>query len=93
MNPVDDISVAPGIYKVTGVLNPPLIDVNPSAIGVAVDITIVPEPCSMVLFVGGLLIVKYFNGKRGRLKNSESPTKGVCFISTQIAPSKKSIIN
>jgi len=39
---------------------------------VTVEITIIPEPSSLVLFVGGLLIVKYFNEKRGRLKNSES---------------------
>lgn len=39
---------------------------------VTVEITIIPEPSSLVLFVAGLLIVKYFNGKRGRLKNSES---------------------
>ena len=63
-DPGDDTQVPPGIYKVTGVLNPPLIDVNPSAIDVAVDIRIVPEPTSLPLFAAGLPIVYYISRKR-----------------------------
>jgi len=49
--PGDDTQVPPGIYRITGRLKPTNTNVD-------VDITIVPEPCSLVLFVGGLLIVK-----------------------------------
>ena len=60
----DDTQVSPGIYRISGSFH------SRSAVDstVAVDITIIPEPSSLVLFVGGLLIVKYFNEKRGRLK-------------------------
>jgi len=50
-DPIDDTPVPPGIYRVSGVL-------IPTDTTVAVDINIVPEPSSLVLFVGGLLIVK-----------------------------------
>lgn len=50
-DPIDDISVAPGIYRIRGIL-------YPTDISVAVDINIVPEPSSLILFVVGLLIVK-----------------------------------
>jgi len=50
----DDTQVSPGIYRISGSFH------SRSAVDstVAVDITIIPEPCSLVLFVGGLLIVK-----------------------------------
>ncbi|GAH78780.1 unnamed protein product, partial [marine sediment metagenome] len=47
----DHTPVSPGIYRTSGVFYPT--DSN-----IAVDITIIPEPCSLVLFVGGLLIIK-----------------------------------
>ncbi len=42
MNPVDDISVAPGIYRIRGTLYP-----NQRDVSVAVDITIIPEPAKI----------------------------------------------
>jgi len=75
----DDTQVSPGIYRISGSFH------SCSALDsrVAVDITIIPEPSSLVLFVGGLLIVKYFNEKRGRLKNErgrkeKDEERGLC---------------
>jgi len=74
--PGDDTQVPPGIYSITARL-------RPTNTNVAIDVTIVPEPSSLVLFVGGLLIVKYFNEKRGRLKNErgrkeKDEERGLC---------------
>ena len=56
-DPGDDIPVPPGIYTITARLMPT--DTN-----VAVDVTIVPEPGSLILFVVGLPIVNYINRRR-----------------------------
>ncbi len=56
-DPIDDISVAPGIYRIRGIL-------YPTDISVAVDITIVPEPSSALLFMSGLPILNYIRRKR-----------------------------
>ena len=47
----DHTQVPPGLYRISGVC-------HPTDLSIPVDITIIPEPCSLVLFVGGLLIVK-----------------------------------
>jgi len=57
VDPGDDTQVPPGIYSITARLRPT--DTN-----VAVDVTIVPEPCSLILFVVGLPIVDYINRRR-----------------------------
>ena len=48
----DDTQVTPGIYRITGRL-------KPTNTNVAVDITIVPEPGSLILFVVGLPLANY----------------------------------
>ena len=50
--PGDDTQVPPGIYSITARLRP--IDTN-----VDLDVTIVPEPGSLILFVVGLPLVNY----------------------------------
>jgi len=55
--PGDDTQVPPGIYRITGRLKPT--DTN-----VAVDITVMPEPSSLILFVAGLAILNYVNTRR-----------------------------
>jgi len=56
----DDTQVSPGIYRISGSFH------SCSALDsrVAVDITIIPEPCSLILFVVGLPIVNYINRRR-----------------------------
>lgn len=50
VEPEDHTQVPTGIYRVTGYL-------TPTDTGVAVDITIVPEPCSvLILALGGLFL-------------------------------------
>ena len=56
-DPIDDISIAPGIYRIRGIL-------YPTDVSVAVEITIVPEPGSLILFVVGLSIANYINRRR-----------------------------
>ena len=56
-DPGDDTQVPPGIYTITARLRPT--DTN-----VAVDVTIVPEPGSLILFVVGLPIANYINRRR-----------------------------
>jgi len=56
-DPIDDISIAPGIYRIRGIL-------YPTDVSIAVDITIVPEPGSLILFVVGLSIANYINRRR-----------------------------
>jgi len=55
--PGDDTQVPPGIYTITARLRPT--DTN-----VALDVTIVPEPCSLILFVASLAILNHINRKR-----------------------------
>ena len=55
--PGDDTQVPPGIYTITARLMPT--DTN-----VVLDVTIVPEPCSLILFVVGLPIANYINRRR-----------------------------
>jgi hypothetical protein len=55
--PGDDIQIPPGIYRITACLK--LTDTN-----VAVDVTIVPEPTSMALFLAGMSIFIAFDRKR-----------------------------
>ena len=66
-DPADDTSVAPGTYRITGIVRgverfDPRIEINES---VSVDITIIPEPSSLVLFVVGLAVLNYVNRRRG----------------------------
>ena len=55
--PGDDIQIPPGIYRITARLK--LTDTN-----VAVDVTIVPEPTLMALFLAGMSIFIAFDKKR-----------------------------
>jgi|GEM_PF-1925087 len=64
----DDAQVPPGTYRITGVLDgyrawpePPM-GIHTS---VSVDITIIPEPSSLVLFVVGLAVLNSVNRRRG----------------------------
>ena len=57
----DDTQVPPGIYRITGIVRgverfDPRIEINES---VSVDITIIPEPSSLILFVVGLPLANY----------------------------------
>ena len=54
----DDFQVLPGRYRVSGVVK--------RIERVNVDITIIPEPCSLVLFATGMSILIYSNKKRKR---------------------------
>jgi len=47
-DPIDDISIAPGIYRIRGIL-------YPTDVSVAVDITIVPEPATIILLALGII--------------------------------------
>jgi hypothetical protein len=53
----DHTQVPPGIYRCSGIF-------YPTHSRVAVNITVVPEPGSLTLFVAGLYIVHHFNKKR-----------------------------
>jgi len=63
----DDTQVPPGTYRISEVVNgvnhgvEPPVEINTR---VAVDITIVPEPGSLILFVVGLPLVNYINRRR-----------------------------
>ena len=59
--PGDDTQVPPGIYRITGFL---FLHQHPTDTDVAVDVTIVPEPGSLILFVIGLPIANYINRRR-----------------------------
>ena len=54
----DDAQVPPGRYRIYGVVN--------RVEMVNVDINIIPEPCSLVLFATGMSILIYSNKKRSR---------------------------
>jgi len=63
----DDTQVPPGTYRISGVadgvnhyVEPPM-EIHTR---VAVDITILPEPNSLVLFVASLAILKYINRRK-----------------------------
>ena len=56
-DPGDDTQVPPGIYTITARLKST--DTN-----VAVEVTIVPEPGSLLLFMAGLPILRYIKRKR-----------------------------
>ncbi len=57
IDPIDDTSVSPGLYRISGVC-------HPTDTSVAVDITIIPEPGSLALFMAGLALLNHFNKKR-----------------------------
>ena len=52
----DDVQVPPGRYRISGVVN--------RVEMVNVDINIIPEPSSLILFVVGLPIANYINRRR-----------------------------
>jgi len=55
----DDVQVPPGIYTITARLSPT--DTN-----VAIDVTVVPEASSLVLFAAGLPILNHISRRRRR---------------------------
>ena len=73
----DDTQVSPGIYGIGGRIGRSGFNDIIDNSSVTLEIIIIPEPSSLVLFLVGFLIVKNSNWKRARVKNSESPAKGL----------------